>query len=583
MSNNQFAEESTQDQVDSTYFKLGLKYLVSGVHQCLNVMQGCDQASEDGNQKLFSMAKDLKERIDIFCSSHLKNQNQAAGGQSKTKSEADQLPVNKEELKQTKESNRRLRRANFRLKKRIRHLRANLTQIKKGISHYLELEQEKREEEKQSLPSDTSIADQQTASITPNQDNQSQIKPHSSKQNQNTKKKKRNNIELSKPPQKVACKAIQASPREKQAEGQKTHDPVLRNLSSKVDDLHQSYLKSTEKRIQEMKIQTKIIKSHQEEGMIGASWTLLAIKNHNSYMIGSKGKGAKLVENNTEIYSGKLPVEDKWLQDIIYVTHLNSYLIYHNDRLYKKDIDNKPIYLFLELKCGLRVGACLKYSKLNKRVIIAKDYYNVSALHVESKKVQVEIIKTIGDRIRDMKLFGDNEDRVVTVTKDGYVILYKFNFRRKTGWLVNNLNLHLVEETEEEGVSIAVCSRNRHVLVELMKKTVNICSRIIALELKNENLVLKTVLDRLTEKIPVSLALENYAYIGNHALLISLCKKKDGFVQVYDYNTESGELRELEWKREVHQELDMVKIVKLGNEFYYSGFYGNVAKLTIQI
>ena len=82
--NQQLSQENTNDPVDSTYFKLGLKYLISGVHRCLTQMQHYYHGSDENHDHLSSLTKELTEKINIFSSPHLNSDTQVAKNEDTT-------------------------------------------------------------------------------------------------------------------------------------------------------------------------------------------------------------------------------------------------------------------------------------------------------------------------------------------------------------------------------------------------------------------------------------------------------------------------------------------------------------------
>ena len=149
--------------------------------------------------------------------------------------------------------------------------------------------------------------------------------------------------------------------------------PMMSQLKSQLHSLYQDNLNLKNlMRINQMSIDVKKIKNDAEKGIIGFGLTFLAHKNVNSYMMATSRKGLKVFENGKQIYSSKFFKEDSELRDTIYIKHLNCYLISYNKKLYRKDIDKKAPYIFMEIPCIYRVGACLLYSDVHERLIIHK-------------------------------------------------------------------------------------------------------------------------------------------------------------------------------------------------------------------
>ena len=102
---------------------------------------------------------------------------------------------------------------------------------------------------------------------------------------------------------------------------------------------------------------------------------------------------------------------------------------------------------------------------------------------------------------------------------------------------------------------------------------------------EEEKLIEKSVLDVYNQEINFKSALEFYGYFGNHLLWTgpTFDYQKKTFVQVFDYDTESGELKELVEKRVKHEESNPHKMQRVGDEFYYTGNYGTLMRYWIEL
>ena len=105
----------------------------------------------------------------------------------------------------------------------------------------------------------------------------------------------------------------------------------------------------------------------------------------------------------------------------------------------------------------------------------------------------------------------------------------------------------------------------------------------VVLELREEKLVTKTIIDRFASRVGSNLVLECFGYIGEHILTIAMSRNKRGVAQAFDYNSGTGEFRELYEKRLVHQEENLSGVVRIGDEFYYSGDGGKIMRLGLRI
>ena len=218
---------------------------------------------------------------------------------------------------------------------------------------------------------------------------------------------------------------------------------------------------------------------------------------------------------------------------------------------------------------------------MNQRVIINKDGDQISVINPKTKKLELAFRKSVGKDIKDFRVFGEQDTRVVAMTKDGYVLLYSLGDFSRRG-LVAHYQEELIEEKYEQTKSIAVCDKNEYVLLEIAASGYS--SRMIILKLTLNTITKVTSIDQYSHKIEGKCALEFYSYFGkNHSLWVGLSGNYNGPVQIFDYDAEKEELRELVDKRVSHQENGPLKLHRVDENFYYTGFHGKLMCLRIRI
>ena len=208
---------------------------------------------------------------------------------------------------------------------------------------------------------------------------------------------------------------------------------------------------------------------------------------------------------------------------------------------------------------------------------------NISVINPSTKKVEI-VLKMIergpGKDITDFRLFGEREDRVVSVTSSCQIILYSMSYKQKRG-VVAHYQEDLMNKRNEQGQSIAVCKKNEYVCVGIGQwKSPSLCSRMIILKL-NQNSFIKTAsVDLFRKEIGANYVLETIGYVGRHIMWVGL-SWKSGSVQVLDYDTETGGFNEIEDKRVSHEEFSPFKLRRLGDQLYYIGENGKLMRLGV--
>ena len=335
--------------------------------------------------------------------------------------------------------------------------------------------------------------------------------------------------------------------------------------------------------IDKVKLNVDKVRDCKEEGVIGGIWTQIALKNHKSFLIATSRKGLKIFENGTQKYSLKLPTDFNFLMDAIYIPPLNCYFLVSRSKLYRKDMDVKPPYLYMDLRTGGRVGAHLRFSRIHERLIVNKNMKNISVINPMTREVEIEVEGRIGDTIMDFRLLGEHENMVVSVTRGGHITLNSVDYEQKTFSVITHHQEQLMKERKECPLSIAVCNNDTYVFVEI--GTVDYpspkCSRMIILNLSQNKLIKTASIDQYSQKIGEKWALECFEYVGEYILWVGI--SRSGPVQILAYKTSSEELKELEDKRVSHQEDRPSKFYRMGRKLYYTGYNGKLMSLSMRI
>ena len=194
----------------------------------------------------------------------------------------------------------------------------------------------------------------------------------------------------------------------------------------------------------------------------------------------------------------------------------------------------------------------------------------------------MESCKSFGRSIVGFHLLGEegSKQRVASLTYDGYVLLKELDFEKKVGYVTGYLKLRLDQELEEWTKNFAVCPQNRYVLVEVdgfEKKSVDrgviYSSRMVILEIRGSTLIQKASTGAKNGPRNVQSRIMTccgYSGSGRHIVWLTLtsgekyCKEK-GLIQLYDYDTVIGELREMKEVRIIHWGASLKNIHRFGN------------------
>ena len=223
----------------------------------------------------------------------------------------------------------------------------------------------------------------------------------------------------------------------------------------------------------------------------------------------------------------------------------------------------------------------MRISEILGRLIINKNCTKVSVINPKTKRLEVVFDKRIGDNIIDFRLFGADLKKVVSVTKNGHILLYSLTEGERRG-VCYSYRIELIRERKEWPLSISVDPKNEFILVGIVgQRRMCISSRLLLFEPRGDSLAKIGFIDQFIQNIPYQWALECYGSSKSTILWLTLSWKRNGIVYLYAYSKESGKLKELEEMRVVHQEYRTWKLLRLDGELYYTGELGKLMNLRV--
>ena len=332
-----------------------------------------------------------------------------------------------------------------------------------------------------------------------------------------------------------------------------------------------------------VKLEQIELKNRREDGskILGGDWTFLALKNPTSFLIGTKGRGLKMVEDGKEIFTSNPSSSFRSLLGMIYIETKDYYLMGFSGKIYRKNIDSKDPYLFIDLKVGVRIGACFRFSKLNNRLIATKDKHWISVINPETKKIDIEVKNLHGKSIWDFRLCDKSKGNVISLTKDGHLHICTIEYLFNRGYVTGHMDLEL-HTYAESASSLTVCEKNQYAVVQIKNSRRGAITRMIILGFNQHIFFKKAEIDLEGERIPEQLAFGCYGYAAQKILWVGLSTTRYGCVHVFEYDTQSEELRELIDKRVENEEIDPVSFHRYDNWYYYTGSSGKLMRFKLK-
>ena len=158
--------------------------------------------------------------------------------------------------------------------------------------------------------------------------------------------------------------------------------------------------------------------------------------------------------------------------DITYVSCIDSYLVNTSEVIYRKDIDKGEAYFFLAFHPPQnKFGDTFRYSLLNQRVIIIRDFDRISVVDLQRKEIEFEVLKSLGNDLSIFRVFGNQEEKVAAVTNDCHIVIYSLDYTKKTGSVTTSFKIQQVSE-DLEGQSelanaLSICNNHEYFFINL--------------------------------------------------------------------------------------------------------------------
>ena len=347
------------------------------------------------------------------------------------------------------------------------------------------------------------------------------------------------------------------------------------------------------KNIEKVSFQVKQLQTIPDPGYLSRRCTsILALKNKTSYLMVTSYARFIMVEDNRVTDEGRLPNPRADVKDAIYIPPLNCYLIDHNDNVYRKNLDGDehlPPYVYLDWKCSDRAGCSFLYSKKNKKLILVKESYKIVLFNLFTKEEEVELKlgNPFPENIIGLKFLGKDEMRCIAASAEGFLHLISFNYEKNQGSILASCKTELFSELSQEFSSMAVCERGQYVFVEVTE-TVHgqlMSSSLMIFKIVGDLIFEEAILENLDKSIAPKNALECFGYIDGHILWIGLSGFLKGIAQIFDYDIQKKELKELKYSRKPHQEINPVRLHRLGRapKWLYTGENGRLMQLNLMI
>ena len=317
--------------------------------------------------------------------------------------------------------------------------------------------------------------------------------------------------------------------------------------SKQFNRLESKYLRPLSDYISEtpsgLRLQTELFSDHSTSPYVGGHFSRLAMIDNQNYLIGTQNKGFKLYQNAKLISEGKFNSKANYLMGMVYASRVNAYFLLLNKKIYRWSVDGLHKELWADEGFGRNENTPMLYSEKSNRIFALKGTNNIIAVIDPSKKgVEFEMKLDFADYIVRYRTFGENDENVVILTYNRYLVLFKYDINTKCGEIVAKESYPSFRN--DYGWSFDLDSKNQNILVTNSYgngKGGWFLSRILAFELRGQKFVFKSSLDVFDGSGYVS-AFRFVRYYKHEAVFIGNDVHSTGSTQIFTYNLLTGNI-----------------------------------------
>lgn len=208
-------------------------------------------------------------------------------------------------------------------------------------------------------------------------------------------------------------------------------------------------------------------------------------------------------------------------------------------------------------------------------LLMNKKYTSIVCMNTRTKE-SFEIFNKTGGDCDDFHCLPG--ERVLLITEDGILILYKYNKREKKSELKTCKKIPLLRNRNEVAITLSVCPKNKIAAITTRVKTVYSMSRLLLYSIKEDNqLEYKAEIDLYDRDTMYFCAMSFFNYVGDILILTGLTRQDNSILCTFIYDGES--FWELVEKRMVTQAKNPRKLQLVGDEIIGADDFGKLIRI----
>ena len=352
------------------------------------------------------------------------------------------------------------------------------------------------------------------------------------------------------------------------------------------ENFEQSCGDSSSSEEEELSLQLTQISNYQDPNPIRSIIFHIAFKTPTSCAFTTSNYRLEVIEDNIKICSNPNPL--RLVIDIVYIDCLKCYLLVGKSAIFRKDIDGKPPYIFID---NFYLSHSIRYSKMNQRLFCVAGVATVKILNLIRKQMELEIVvgknfiqeivvgTTFVHEITDLMVLGENERKIIFVSNKGYLVLCTVCFELRK---VCRKFIHSIENIrgrKEVWRCLAVCDENKYILAHSSMVFSDRGSRMMLFQAKSHSLVHLATINEEPLNFEYKRSIEFFRCIGEEKIWAGI-SRYNGYLFVYDFDPESGDFYEMTDYRTKNKELKVRRIDRFVERLYFSAHYGKIMELS---
>jgi len=217
-------------------------------------------------------------------------------------------------------------------------------------------------------------------------------------------------------------------------------------------------------------------------------------------------------------------------------------------------IENSSREIWLEIKSEAWEGRSLRIGLHGRALVFYKDCTSIMIIEIEQEtqrrgKKILTVQKDFGGAFFGVEVFGEDQDMLACLTRDGWLQIYKFSLDELSSKIIACLCMKMIPERNEIAVTLGVCPKSRLILIHTRNnnKSSFKASRIFLVEFRDGFLIRRNCLD-LYQSSQTYFLTTGLFYLNPTSLVISAIthSSSSSHILTFEYDVENDKLTERE-------------------------------------